>query len=317
MRKSTLFIIFIFCLALSAYPFSQPFVRIDAEARVDSEIVLLGDIAQVSGNEVDVKRIRRISLGYAPNVGAVRQIRREKIALAIAAAGFMKNEYSLQAPPLIQISRAGQTIESAQLDEKIKESIFGKFKDVEIDFVKIDLPLAFEVPLGEVEFNPKFASVRNLLAPFSLPIEIRVNKRIVKRISIDVELIGYAEVFVAKRGLPANYRLQRSDVLLERVQIKKPITKYLRAEEDLRGIKLVKDLNLGSVLSNDTYVADVVVKSGDLVRIVGQSGRLKVVVNGKARGSGRIGDRISVKNLQSNKIIQATITDEGLVKVSF
>ena len=317
MHKLSLSIIFVFSFALSVSALSQPLVRIDAEARVENEIVLLGDIAQVSGNEADAERIRKISLGYAPHIGAVRQVSRKKIAMAIAAAGFSKADYSLQAPSFIRIFRAGQTIEPEQFRETITKSILSKFEDVEIEFVKIDLPQAFEVPLGNVEFEPKLAGVRNLLAPFSLPIEIQVDKRITKRISVDVEIRGFAEVFVASRELPSNYRLQESDVKLERVRIEKPITKYLRSKRELRGIKLVKDLTHGTVLSNDTFVADVVVKSGDLVRIVAISKRLKLIVNGKAQGSGRIGDRISVKNLQSNSIIQATITDEGSVKVFF
>jgi flagella basal body P-ring formation protein FlgA len=42
-----------------------------------------------------------------------------------------------------------------------------------------------------------------------------------------------------------------------------------------------------------------------------------LVVQGEARGSGRVGDRILVKNLQSGLMFQAVIVDEGIVSVKF
>jgi len=315
MRKLFSIILFIFLCVLPVFSSSSASVRIESEARVENEIILLGNIGQVSGDEVFAERIRKISLGYAPNIGAVREITRARIELAIAAAGFSKTDYSIQAPSIIRIFRAGQQIEPERFRETITKAILSKFNDVEIEFVRIDLPQAFDIPLGEVEFEPKFGGVRNLFAPFSLTVEIRVDKKIFQRISVDVEIQGFAEVFVAARDLPQNQRLTEADVKLKRVRIEKAITSYLRTLDDLRGTKLVKDLTTDAQITSDTFVADVVVKSGDLVRIVGNSGRLKISVNGKAQGSGRIGDRIAVENLQSNKLIQATIVDEGLVKV--
>ncbi|NNE98264.1 MAG: flagellar basal body P-ring formation protein FlgA [Pyrinomonadaceae bacterium] len=315
MKKTFLSFIFVFILALSAFPKAPPEVRIKAEARVENEIIMLGNIAHIKGNREDVKRIERISLGYAPKIGAVRDISRSRIELSIAAAGYSKTGYTLIAPPQIRISRLGQQLDPERFRESITKAILKRFEKVEVDFVRIDLPLPFDVPLGEVDLKPKFAGVRNFFAPFSVPIEIRVNKRLVQSISVDVEIEGHAEVFVANRDLRLNQRLQESDLRLERVRLEKPLNNYLRDPKDLCGMKLVKELSRGSVLTNDTFVADVVVKTGDLVRIVGRSDKLRIFVNGKAQGSGRIGDRISVKNLQSNTLLQAIVIDEGMVKV--
>ena len=70
-------------------------------------------------------------------------------------------------------------------------------------------------------------------------------------------------------------------------------------------------------ITSDSFVASIVIRVGDRVRIVGQSGKMQIIVNGEARASGKIGDRIAVKNLQSNAVLQAVVEDEGLVKVIF
>ena len=86
----------------------------------------------------------------------------------------------------------------------------------------------------------------------------------------------------------------------------------------LRGVKLIKNLPDGTELTTDCFIADV----GYSRRRSGHEssadrGKLQITVNGEARASGKIGDRIAVKNSQSNAVIQAIVVDEGLVKIIF
>ena len=104
---------------------------------------------------------------------------------------------------------------------------------------------------------------------------------------------------------------------LETRRLEKSLNNYLRDTEKLRGTVLLKNLSAGTELTTDAVAASYVIRAGDSVRIVGESGKMQIVVNGKAIASGRIGDRIAVKNLQSGTNLQAVVVDEGLVKVLF
>ena len=317
MPKTLIITIMLLSFAISA--FTQTNIQVNAETVVENEQITLGEIAKISGAEAKKNRLQNISLGYAPNVGMVREIRRDRIKLMIAAAGFSVKEYSLNAPVSIFIRRAGQEINQIQIRESIEKIIFEQFEesDISVKILRIEVPEKMEVPLGEIKIETKISNVRNIFAPFSMPIEIRVNDLIVRRFSSTVEIEAFANIFVASKDLEKNVRIKTADVKLENRRIEKPLSSYLRQTNKLRGIKLTKDLMSGAPLTSDSFVADVVIKSGDLVRIVGESGKFKIVINGEARASGRIGDRIAVKNLQSEKLLQAIIVDEGLVKVSF
>src|SRR4051794_18047303 len=63
-------------------------IRVKAETIARTDRLTLGDIAEIKGSPSGVEQLKAISLGYAPDVGVVRQIPEEKIALTIAAAGF-------------------------------------------------------------------------------------------------------------------------------------------------------------------------------------------------------------------------------------
>ncbi len=298
---------------------SKAYISVKSQTIIENEIIYLRDIAKISGKQESVELLKKISLGYSPNVGMVREIPVRKLNLSIAAAGFSPNDFSISSPEKIFVKRASQKIEEIQIRESVKKAIFKQFEDSEISIsiLRLDIPASVEAPLGNAEINTDLSKIRNVFAPFYLPIEIRINGKRYRLISAKVEIEAFAEVFVAANDLAKNKRVKVSDAVLKKIRLKKPLLSYLYKKEDLRGIKTIRDLSKNSVLTRDSIVKDIVIKSGDLVRIVGQSGKLQLVVTGEARASGRIGDRITVKNLQSKKIIQATVFDEGVVKIFF
>jgi flagella basal body P-ring formation protein FlgA len=248
-----------------------------------------------------------------------REIPVKKIALSINAAGFSGNEFSLNSPQIVRIKRLGQEVGQNLIRETIEKAVFEKFSEsrIEARIVRLDLPENIDVPFGDLELRTNFSNIVNPFAPFSLSIELRVNDKVFKRFPVNVELEAIAEILVADKDLSASSKITKNDVRLEKRRLEKPLTNYLRDAEKLRGISLIKNLPNGAEITTDSFVSSVVIKAGDLVKIVGQSGKMQIIVSGEARTSGKIGDRIAVKNSQSNAVIQATVIDEGLVKVFF
>lgn len=314
------FLIFIVMCGLTDTVFAQTKISVRAETVVAGEQVMLGEIARISGAAKSKQaRLQSISLGYAPDVGLIREIKRERLGLMIRAAGFGSGDFLLEAPMSILIRRAGQKLQTVLVREEIERALFRRFEKsaVSVRLTRIEVPEQKEVPLGRVRIEVDAANIRNPFAAFSLPVAVRVDDAVVRRFSARIELEAFANVYVTGRELPKNARLRPTDAVLEKRRINRPLSEYLREPRKLRGIKLTRDLPGGVPLTVGNFVADIVVRSGDPVRIVGESGKFRIVINGEARASGRIGDRIAVKNLQSEKILQAVILDEGLVGIKF
>ena len=319
MNKIIVILVLIFLPAISVFAENRQIIRVSAETTVESDVVKLGNIAQIEGDAAKIDKLKMISLGYAPNVGALREISRQQISLAIAAAGFTESEIQLDSPAKILIRRAGQTISHEQFRETLEKFLADKFsgEKIEAQILRIDFPENLQVPKGTVEIRPNFSVVQNFFQPFSVPVEVRVDGKVFRRLSANIEIEAFTEIFIAVKDLSANSKLNELDVRLEKRRITKPITNYLRDKEKLRGLMIIKNLANGAEITSDSFISSVVIKNGDRVRLEAQSGKLKIIISGEARGSGKIGDRISVKNLQSGAILQATVVDEGLVRVLF
>jgi len=318
--KKVFIISVIFALsAISVFAQNRLSVRVSAETTIETERIELAQIAQISGDAEKAERLKKISLGYAPNIGMMREIVRSQIVLAMNAAGFSENEIVLDCPPKILIRRFGQEISQDQIREAIKKAVLSQFADekIEAKIVRLEIPQKIEVTTGQVEIRVNAAGIRNVFTRFSLPVEIRIDNKIVRSFAATVEVEAFTDVFVAVKDLSANTKITEADVKLERRKLTKSLINYLREPQKLRGAMLTRNITSGTEITTDVVASAVVIRAGDSIRIEAQSGNLKIIISGEARSSGKIGDRIAVKNLQSKAILQAVVVDEGLVKVNF
>lgn len=296
-----------------------PIVVVAPSAIVNGEVVRLGEIATVEAeNPADRVRLEAIQLGYAPAVGAVREITHDRIVAAIAV-GFPRGGVMVESPEVVVVRREAQEIDPDLIHAAVERAALARFADAGVTarLVRLDVPHAGEVPSGKLEVDASALGARDLLAPFSVQVELRVDGRVVRRLTATAQVEAYAPVLVTARNIPANGRVRAGDVRTEIRRLEKSLTSYVRDPESLRGVAASRPVTAGQPLTTDTIVSAVVVKSGDAVRISGVSGALTVTATGEARSAGRIGDRIQVKNSQSGVLLQAVIADEGHVVVTF
>lgn len=295
-------------------------VRVNAETIARSDSLTLGDISDVETNEPQLAiQLRAIALGYAPQIGAVRELTREKIALAISAAGFSQEVVGVEAPAVTIVRREAQIVDPVLVRKAVESSlkaILGS-AGTTVALTRLDLTSDVEVPTGVVEVRASVVGVRTLFNPFPVSIEFWVDGRLTKRLSVTAQAEAFAPVLVAARDLGAKARLREGDFKVEVKPLVRNPSLYLSEPTRLRGTSLVHSIARGEAITTDALASDIVVKPGDQVRIVGQSGALSIRVIGEARAAGRVGDRVQVKNLQSGLLFQAVIVDEGVVSVRF
>ncbi len=92
---------------------------------------------------------------------------------------------------------------------------------------------------------------------------------------------------------------------------------YVSNPDEVINKQASRNLPAGMVLNRLHYAEMTVIKRGERVNI--QSGRAGLLISapGLAMTDGVKGQQINVKNISSQRVIQATVVDPGLVSVSF
>jgi flagella basal body P-ring formation protein FlgA len=295
-------------------------IVVRSEATAQADVLLLGDVAEIVCPDEEARaRLASISLGYAPRVGAARELTREQIERAVAAAGFHAGQVVIEIGRAPVVRRASQRVAADVLREAVERAALSALRaaGAEARLVRFDAPQSVSLPSGALAVGVEPLAARDLFRPFTAYVTLSVDGRLARRLAVTTEAEAEAEVCVAARDLAAGARVRPEDVKVERRRLTRAPSDYCARPGELRGVSARRGFAAGETVGRADLAREIVIKPGDAVRIVGESGATRVSVAGEARGAGRVGDRVQVRNKQSGAALQAVVVDEGLVRVAF
>lgn len=131
--------------------------------------------------------------------------------------------------------------------------------------------------------------------------------------SIDVRL--YENVLVAKNRVKSREPISVSDFMIERVETNKLVGNPVKEFSDLEGMRASKTISKGKILTESMLEMIPVVKRGERVKIVYESGVLHVESYGIAKKDAVAGEMVEVKNTASGRNVYGRASEEGIVVV--
>jgi len=146
-------------------------------------------------------------------------------------------------------------------------------------------------------------------------IEIEDKRGVKKNIYVSFRALNKKRLYTLKQNLKKGDIVTARDIANKEVFLSEDKGNYPSEIQDVIGKVIKKDMNAGTVFTNDMIEDNYVIKKNEIVSIVAQSKRLSVETKGRAEEKGRIGDTIRVKNMTSQKEILGKITGSGVVNV--
>ena len=130
-------------------------------------------------------------------------------------------------------------------------------------------------------------------------------------VAIEVEM----PVFVLQRALSRDARVADADVQLQTRRVPGSSANFVGDAALLQGRHLKRALPAGSLLTFDVLTVDVLVRRGQQVTLLAQTGAMEIRAQGHALADGGIRDRIRVRNANSMKIVEGVVENSGTVRV--
>lgn len=91
---------------------------------------------------------------------------------------------------------------------------------------------------------------------------------------------------------------------------------YYSDTEPLRGMLTKRTLAAATVITPQMLQAPKLIKRGERVTIVAESGTLSIRTVGKALSDGKSGDTVRVQSEGSNKVVNGIVVSQGVIKVT-
>jgi flagella basal body P-ring formation protein FlgA len=294
-------------------PVAPALPTLRSEATISGDIVTLGDlVANLPVAQGALPAFRAPALGETGTIQAARTIE----------AARMNNLPEIVTGAIGQtiVTRAARRVGSGEIEQAVKQAVETRHGvdgrglalvfDAGAPTLAVEPELTQALSVQDMSYDQRLRRVSaTLVLPGSAATRLRP-------LRISGQLVETIEVVMPTRPLTKGETLASADVTLER-----------RPREGL-GQDTLADLQaaIGKVVKRPMMpgqpvrAADVqrneVVGRGDLVNMTYEAPGILVSMRGRASEAGGIGDVITVQNLQSKRLLQATVIAAGRVSVS-
>lgn len=132
---------------------------------------------------------------------------------------------------------------------------------------------------------------------------------------LSVKVAVYGKVVVATHPLVPGSPLSLADIHLERRNLEQLRQGYLRDPAQVAGKRLKRPLGLGAVITPEVLEIPKLVRRGQQVILIAKVPGLQVRMKGQALEDAGAGEHIRVRNNSSQRIVEGTVTADGIVQV--
>jgi flagella basal body P-ring formation protein FlgA len=188
--------------------------------------------------------------------------------------------------------------------DRLRVEFFGPMPEVTVSGGQPDVQVrsrAGEHYIGRTSFTVRFSK----------------GDTVVREETVRVRIEVFTDVVVSTRGIMRDTVIGSDDVTVTSKWKDTAATGILTDAAEVIGKKAVMRLNAGTEITRTMLRSAPVVKKGEVVRIVLESGPMVISAVGLCQEDGGKGDLVRVQNMSSKKIIFARVMGTSLVRVDF
>lgn len=173
------------------------------------------------------------------------------------------------------------------------------------------------LPEGRPDVQVRSRAGENYIGRTAFTVRFSRGDTVVREEAVRVRIEVLTDVVVAARGIMRDAVLGPEDVTVTRKWMDAAPAGVLADAAEAVGKKALMRLNAGTEIKSQMLRSAPVVKKGEVVRIVLESGPMVISAVGLCQEDGGKGDLVRVQNVSSRKIIFARVMGASLVRVDF
>lgn len=292
-------------------------IRALSTASVQGEIFTLGQVAELDGFDIEkIQTLSAVKIGRSPQPGKSRKVTISQIKSGINRHLRMK-EYKLHmATPLI-LTRTGQELAASKIENSVNSAIMEAHRDYEEVEIKIKTQIKpMLLPIGKLTLEVlRVGRSRLIGGPSSWKVRAMVDGKKFRELLVRADINVYGEVTVAKGQIKRGDKIAKKDLTTITRDISGEKVGFNPISEVAVGQQAKRDIHQNEVIKNHFTEAPIVMEKGNHVRVVYQSANLYLTNIGIAMKSGRKGDMIPIRLMDSKKTLYAVIKDSKIAEI--
>lgn len=170
---------------------------------------------------------------------------------------------------------------------------------------------------GQADLQVRSRAGERYIGRTSFTVRFSKGDTVVREEAVRVRIEVFTDLVVSTREIMRDAVIGSDDVTVTSKWMDTAPAGILTDAAEAVGKKAVMRLNAGTEISRTMLRSAPVVKKGEVVRIVLESGPMVISAVGLCQEDGAKGDLVRVQNISSKKIIFARVMGSSLVRVDF
>ena len=323
MGKTGVYLIIIAAVCLlstAAFSSNGTWLTLKAEALVDQDSVRLSDIATFSGtSENQVKTIGATVVARSPQPGQTRFVSTDYIRIRLKQAGVDTASMIFKGPTDVRITRQAAAMPIQRIQRAVETVIRSRmpWKNEDVTISEVTLDETIQLPTGRLTYRIVPSRNEDYLGRTIMALHLFVDGEPVRKVWVNATISVMADVVTVIRPLGKHAYIELADLSVERRSLADLSSDAVSRIDDALGKRTTRMIYPQTVLQSSMFASPPLVRRGDIVKIVANSGPIIITATGMVKQQGCKGEMVRVVNTDSNRIITARVTGPGAVEVNY
>ena len=295
-------------------------VNVSKMTLIEGEHILLGEIAKIEGDDPSLNdRLSGIVIGRSPLPGKTREIEASIVKRRLKQNRIDPDQLALSIPSKVIVERSQIEISrekiKALVSDYIAKNLLNNVSDARIKDIRVTEDL--NLPGGRITYTVKPSPNSEMVGKIPFTVIFDVNGKFYKRVWATATVEVFTNVVVTKKPLGRHKPITEDDIEMQRMDLANLPSDVITDPEVILGQRTRRAIGSQTVLRSNLVEFPPLLKRGDIVVIIAETGGFKITTLGQVKKKGRLGERIPVINFDSKKILYARVLDSNTVKVEF
>jgi flagellar basal body P-ring formation protein FlgA len=301
---------------------NQVEINIKDKVTLKEKTIIISDIATVTGENVElVKKISNIKIGRTPWANNFRKIDADFLKIRLRTSNINLSDIVFNGARAVTISVEATKITGTEIAQKAKEYLLSVLPvmDRETTIELERMPADQWVPRkrDEIVLDVSLADSNKDRGNMELIVSARSNIVPFFKTSVIFKVRVFEDVAIAKRKIERHQRINKGDLFIGRREITEMQGLSFSGTDDLTGKVAVRTILPNAIITENVVETPPTIQRGNVVKLFIEANNFSVVTKGLAQETGRTGEVIKVKNLNSKKMLYGKIVGPERVQIIF
>jgi flagellar basal body P-ring formation protein FlgA len=291
-------------------------VNLKEAVSIRSSTILIGDIADLQGNDKWAQKLAQIPIGSVPPFGVTATVSRHQVEEAVRKTGLLP-EILFTGAAIVEVKLQGRQVQPEEVISLLRNylSETTAWSASEIEIRSVGNLKDIEIPPGEAKLQipPRLAVLGH--GKILAPIEVLQGQHALRCFWIPAEVYVHTSIVTALKPIRAGQILESTDIGASPAVLTDLEAAYVRDPEEVLGKLSRRSFSPGDPLVREAISNPFLVRSGETVQLRLERNGIVLTSLARAEQDGRLGQVIKVRNLDFSTTLKARVTGRAEVRV--